>query len=755
MNREPSIFESGFEPEQAEALLTHLDGLAAAQGMDVPTWYRKHIAEIEVGGRAGDDAIRFQAMYRSPAQSLGDFLAKARESIGGKQSYFDIGELSEPLAQQLGVDGRAVIISDAVHHVDKRHPGQGDGAWSRVAEVLRDHDEVIPGKAGKATYGRSFIVIKRYGEMAQAVIIEANPINPHGRAYVTTNFVDNVKSVEEWVKRQRNGEEVRMSAGGDSGTGPNPEGNSHVATSSGENIQHPTKVRKALELLQRKAKNAIPLTVVDSFDELPEHIRSRAYERGIDGHVPAVFDGNKAYFVADSISSVDHAVALWVHEMGVHHGLRGLVGDSAKFDGMMDDVFNHFGPERLEDIRQAYGLDFSNVAHRREAAEEMLAAIGEKILHEGDLSDLELSTWESIKAWFREFLREHGFEIELSDDELAGIVKDAVRWTMGETERPHSRLRLRKTSPEKYLKQRNTMSQRRQAYLTPYTADAMRGWDVRMSDDGVGYVLKPNGELIGVVNSSGVPGRGTEAVVDAISRGAKQLDCIDGFLTGYYTDFGFREVGRAPWDDAQAPKGWDYDTYGRHDIVFFEYPEHLSRNPADVRRRFESARGKRTPGRRGGSPVRYALDAGPREPSRQGVGDAESSASAGRVRYDSGNVASNGSVEFLPDGRAYIRLSSGADMQQAGESLSRILSQRFNEFPPSERLNWRTERSDIDVPDPFEGAEPERVDEEIYTRDMEDVQALADSGRLTEQELMELEAADRGVDRAATTTTGP
>ncbi|MGA3115843.1 MAG: hypothetical protein ABSF90_15585 [Syntrophobacteraceae bacterium] len=40
----------------------------------------------------------------------------------------------------------------------------------------------------------------------------------------------------------------------------------------------------------------------------------------------------------------------------------------------------------------------------------------------------------------------------------------------------------------------------------------------------------------------------------AIAKGGKTLDCVEGFLDGYYNSFGFVEKSRVPWDDNLAPK---------------------------------------------------------------------------------------------------------------------------------------------------------------------------------------------------------
>ncbi|MCJ2165541.1 MULTISPECIES: hypothetical protein [unclassified Pseudodesulfovibrio] len=539
------LADGGLDSVQAEAFLTRWDGLAAAQGLDTDTWVKRHIADIEVGGEDGP-GIRFHAaMYRNDVATVGKFVNQVRNNPKGKASFFELGQSHET--------GSVLLTSHAVNHIYKRHPGEADQAIPLIMDVLEGYDKKIEGDPRKNTYGgKSYIFVKNNGGISQAVAVETVSGKNGRKSYVTTTFMDSTKGVDNWVKAK----EARLAPGGSPGStqASHSESVVQIDTSFDESIHHRGEVRKVVERLQRKAKNAAPLKVVDTYAELPEHVKAKYRERQMVGGVRGVNDGQSVYIVADAFDSVDQAVAIWMHEQGVHHGLRGLIGDDAKFNTLMDSVYDHFGAENLEDIRQAYRLNFDNVAHRREAAEEMLAHIGEKLVQGGELTDMERSMWDQIKAWFAQFLRERGLDVELTDEDIAEIVKDAVRWTM-----------------------------------------------------------------------DGQPG---------VSR-----------------------------------KG----------------------------------------------PQRFSV-----------------------------NGKANGSVEFLPDGRAHVRLFNGADLDQAGESLSRILSERFNEFPPAERLDWRTERPERDLPDPMDDMESD----EAFARDVEEVQAMAAAGRVTEQELAELKAADRGVEQA-------
>ena len=130
-----------------------------------------------------------------------------------------------------------------------------------------------------------------------------------------------------------------------------------------------------------------------------------------------------------------------------------------------------------------------------------------------------------------------------------------------------------------YVEAVASMPTGKRSFLTPYTAEQLRekvagGARVYLTDDGVGYILDA-GDLQGVINAGSRKGAGSAAVEDAIKNGARTLDAYewkDGkvSLPRFYAKFGFRETKRFPWDDAYAPPDWDYDVYGRPDVVLME-----------------------------------------------------------------------------------------------------------------------------------------------------------------------------------------
>lgn len=73
----------------------------------------------------------------------------------------------------------------------------------------------------------------------------------------------------------------------------------------------------------------------------------------------------------------------------------------------------------------------------------------------------------------------------------------------------------------------------------------------------MGFAVRDNGELIGLF--SAINGKGDLLLKEAIKRGARHLDCFDGYLPTFYARHGFIEVRReANW------------TEGEPDVIYME-----------------------------------------------------------------------------------------------------------------------------------------------------------------------------------------
>lgn len=90
-------------------------------------------------------------------------------------------------------------------------------------------------------------------------------------------------------------------------------------------------------------------------------------------------------------------------------------------------------------------------------------------------------------------------------------------------------------------------------------------------DDGcAGFAITQDDELVGLFNGTEKGGVGRRLINIAISKGANNLFCFDTKLTQFYEERGFVETDRAEWDEDMAPTNWDYDRFGRPDVVWME-----------------------------------------------------------------------------------------------------------------------------------------------------------------------------------------
>ena len=139
-------------------------------------------------------------------------------------------------------------------------------------------------------------------------------------------------------------------------------------------------------------------------------------------------------------------------------------------------------------------------------------------------------------------------------------------------EAPAERMKTREGTAEELIAGVEQLKPSLRPFVSSYPAEdyAKMNCRVFLSENGrAGYALKPDGELISVFSLD--KGNGVSLMRDAIANGAKKLDCFDTYLgRQFYPQFGFKEVNRLTWDDQYAPPGWDYEKFGRPDVVFME-----------------------------------------------------------------------------------------------------------------------------------------------------------------------------------------
>lgn len=191
------------------------------------------------------------------------------------------------------------------------------------------------------------------------------------------------------------------------------------------------KVRGVLQDMQARAKNARPLTVVQTFEDLPQRIKREARAQKV-SVVEGSYDahGGTVYMVADALTSRKRAVEVWMHEQCAHRGLRGLFGDDRRFGQFLRGVFESVGGKAaFREISDTYGFNLANQADQLRAAEEYLARLTEKVRLEEALTAPEARVWRKLVRFVREMLRTLGVRVNFSDAEIEGVVREAVLWT--------------------------------------------------------------------------------------------------------------------------------------------------------------------------------------------------------------------------------------------------------------------------------------------------------------------------------------
>ena len=126
----------------------------------------------------------------------------------------------------------------------------------------------------------------------------------------------------------------------------------------------------------------------------------------------------------------------------------------------------------------------------------------------------------------------------------------------------------------------------REGFITPYTEMEMiregfetyqvRGFDIGFAlhklDDG-------NVDITSVFNNEKeVRNIGNYLLKAALKHGGTQLDHFEGKLSDIYGRNGYKEYERYKWDDNYAPKNWNYEKYGRPDVVLRRHENYMKEN---------------------------------------------------------------------------------------------------------------------------------------------------------------------------------
>lgn len=162
-------------------------------------------------------------------------------------------------------------------------------------------------------------------------------------------------------------------------------------------------VQSVADALGKRAANAADTRVVQSFEELPEHIRQFYGE--VSSRLEGVYDpaSGTVYLVADNLRGTARAAEVWMHENMVHHGLNGLLGKDEK-RRVLNRLWRGMGNAEIASVANKYGVDpRSDAEGRALVMEEVVAHLAEKRAAY-KLSGQELTYWRRVveavlRAW--------------------------------------------------------------------------------------------------------------------------------------------------------------------------------------------------------------------------------------------------------------------------------------------------------------------------------------------------------------------
>lgn len=108
-------------------------------------------------------------------------------------------------------------------------------------------------------------------------------------------------------------------------------------------------------------------------------------------------------------------------------------------------------------------------------------------------------------------------------------------------------------------------------YMNLTQGMSLEGGKPFLSGDGqTGFVIGADGELQNLFSAN--PGRGAQAIREAIAKGATWGSTLNKGLERYYKRLGAVERLRVPFDESQMAPGWDVETMGRPDYVEWDIP---------------------------------------------------------------------------------------------------------------------------------------------------------------------------------------
>ena len=159
----------------------------------------------------------------------------------------------------------------------------------------------------------------------------------------------------------------------------------------------------------KELRNAPETEIVDSIDDIPEHIQNQM-EENARNNIKGVYDpmSKKIYLVRNMMGSEADVISTIEHEAVGHYAMEAYLGREA--DPFFNGVFMKFGRAGLKDIAEERGFDLNTREGRINAAKEKVAQLAETGENPGLLKQ--------FYSWIREQIRKVFPDMKLSDAEI-------------------------------------------------------------------------------------------------------------------------------------------------------------------------------------------------------------------------------------------------------------------------------------------------------------------------------------------------
>lgn len=173
------------------------------------------------------------------------------------------------------------------------------------------------------------------------------------------------------------------------------------------------RLRLAISQLRAKWKNAPQVRVVQSVADA----RSQSGEEIPDDAEGFYLPGsNTVYLIADNITDRAHGERVLLHEVTGHAGLRGVFGE--RLNLLMSSIYSSNDKVKAAADRMIQRYGYSKALAVEEALADMAA--------DGALQDQ--SFWQRLVATVRDMLRRAGFTVEMSENDIRGMLAESRRY---------------------------------------------------------------------------------------------------------------------------------------------------------------------------------------------------------------------------------------------------------------------------------------------------------------------------------------